>query len=288
MLIAVNKLNLTLAILAIVVTTSVSAYTASDKNVKSDGGPVTVIRSPQTGTSEFQRGMFSQLFHEAKRCMESGVEAEQLNNDVAICNSKAYGKADPIACANRTKQLNAKIQSMSTDANLAACSNDPQVLRTTYGDATVKAASAGDRDAQMCYIEGQWSTSSHSESTQYRGKAELYMRMAFARGDWRVVELLTIPSESVGHGGAGRMVNLPIIGSPFTVYRANRLLELGATGDYLNLVKSEAQDAMASLNKKQIKNANTWAWHEFKRHFTNSPKLSSPPVPCLTYAAPAP
>ncbi|MFC5582775.1 hypothetical protein [Rhodanobacter terrae] len=288
MLTTVNKLNLIIAISTIVMTTPASADSASSKDRQSGISAVMVVGSSQAGTSEFQRGVYSQLFYEAKRCLESGVEVERLNNDVTICNSKAYGKADPQECANRKKQLDAKIQLTGTQSNLVACSKDPQVLQARYGDATVEAASAGDKDAQICYVEGQWSTSSNKESALYRGKAELYMKQAFARGDWRVVQLLTIPSESVGHGGAGRLVNLPIIGSPFTVYRANRLLEFGATGQYLDLVKSQAQDAKASLSQAQIENANTWAWQEFKRHFTTSPKLSTQPIPCLTYATPVP
>ena len=262
-------------------TTSLMAYPPSSRPPQYEGSQVRGASHTAMPLPSFERNMFSELFYNAKHCLESVTELEQINNNIIICKSDAYGRLSSQECTNRQNKLESRLRITSAQPDLANCSKDPEVASIRFGEATVKAARAGNPDAQICYVEGQWGTSGDSESLFYKTMAERYMKMAFARGDWRVVQLLTITSESVAHGGAGRMVNLPIIGVPFTVYRANRLLEFGATGHFLEIVRTRARNAMKVLTPAKIENANTWALEEFKRHFANSPKLTSYPEACL-------
>lgn len=236
--------------------------------------------------SQFDRNMYSQIFMDAKQCFEGGIKTGLFYNQVVVCKSKAYsGAANPANCGAAEKKLESSTRQMGAgQGRTQVCSADPKVLRAQFGDATVKAAETGDVDAQMCYIAGNWDTSSGAESAFYVRKAQRYMKRALDRGDWRILQLLTVTEDDVGGGAAGRMVNLPITGSPFTVYRATRLLEKGVTGEYLDVLKMKASDAKAHLSRPQIKNANAWVVQQYNLHFRNSPKLSSRPVPCINYA----
>ena len=222
-----------------------------------------------SGTSAFERHVYSQTFRDAKRCLERGLRTETLYNRVVICKSKVYnGDANPANCGAAEKKLESSTGPMGGGrGGTQLCSADPQVLGNNFDDALVKAAETGDADAQMCYIQGTWDTSSETESASYVRKAQRYMKLALDRGDWRILELLAITKEDIGSGEGGRMVNLPITGSPFTVYRATRLLEKGVTGKYLDVLKMKASEAKAHLSRPQIKNANAWVLEQYNLHF---------------------
>jgi hypothetical protein len=287
MLTTTNTLRLIFALpMAIMVTAASADQTSAQRPERL---PVAPASEPmRIGVSEFQRNMYHQVFRDAKQCLESISRIEQLHNNVVICESAVYGKGPPQQCSNRKRQLDAALQSAQSQPNFAGCSKDPKVSQVRFGDAVVKAASAGDIDAQVCYVEGQWTTSTGSEHALYKRKANKYMKHALSHGDWRIVQLLATPAESIVHGGVGKLAGFSTIGAPFTVYRANRLLEFGATGGYLSIVRTQARSAIASLTPAQIENADAWARSEFKRNFVHSPKLTSAPVPCVNHSSTLP
>ncbi len=258
----------------------------ADNNQTSSVNPGANTQTNVGRISPFEQHVYSQTFRDAKHCLERGLRTETLYNRVVICKSKAYnGNANPANCGAAEKKLESSTGPMGGPGETQVCSADPKVLRDNFGDAIVKAAETGDVDAQLCYIEGTWATSSGTESAFYVRKAQRYMKRALDRGDWRILDLLAVTKEDIGSGEGGRMVNLPITGSPFTVYRATRLLEKGMTGKYLDVLKMKASYAKADLSRPQIKNANAWVLQQYNLHFRNSPKLSSQPVACINYAS---
>lgn len=275
-----TKLKLTLAIAATSAALTGTVLAASSP-VDTQANPTATATTSVVGSPRVQQQIASQRFQDAKRCLESGVEMEQLNNRVKLCKSQPAGTADARACATVTQQFDAKIRANGGRVAQASCSADPQVVETQYRDAVTKAAIAGDVDAQLCYVQGWFPLASPADVPTYKASASAYMNQAFARGDWRVVQLLITASETAGHGGAGLMINFPIVGTPFTVYREYRLLAHGATGAYVTSVNAAAKDASAKLTAAQIANADTWAGQEYRRHFSKSPPLSAAPTPCF-------
>jgi hypothetical protein len=231
--------------------------------------------------SSSEQSARSQTFQQGKRCLELSLASEGLRNKTQLCREQALGSQGRTTCEAQTKNADIRLSSLQAHAGTAGCGQDADQTQHDFAKALVQAARAGDVDAQMCYFQWAGPLSSPGSIGRYKREANLYMSKALQRGDWRMVQLLTTPSESVAHGGAGPMGNLDIVGSWFTVYRADRLLWLGATGDYKQSLAQSAQSAAAYLKPEQIKNANTWAWQEFKRDFAHSPKLSAAPVACL-------
>lgn len=274
------KLKLTLAIAATSAALTGTVLAASSP-VDTQANPTATATTAAVGSPRVQQQIASQRFHDAKRCLESGVEMEQLSNRVKLCKSQPAGTTEAQACAIATQQFDAKVQANGGRAAQASCSADPRVVETQYREAVTKAATAGDVDAQLCYVQGWFPLASPADVPAYKASASTYMKNAYARGDWRVAQLLITASETAGHGGAGLMVNFPIVGTPFTVYREYRLLAHGATGAYATSVNAAAKDASTKLTAAQIANADTWAGQEYRRHFSKSPPLSAAPTPCF-------
>lgn len=222
-----------------------------------------------------------QEFLDAKRCLESSVKTEFLSNSLEICLRAHKGNDATLACAAKKLRLEAQLQTNGGRAVQRSCSGDPKVLQIQYRDAVTKAASMGDADAQMCYVQGWFAPASPSAFVAYKAKAPAYMRAAFARGDWRVLQLLIDASDTTDDGPKGLMTTLSVVGTPFTIYRSYTLLGHGSTGAYARFVKILAQDERAKLTRAQIRNADIWAAQEYRRHFSTSPRLSASPIPCF-------
>jgi hypothetical protein len=224
----------------------------------------------------------SSQFESALQCQTLSINIRQMQADNDICESQAgqaeaYSKCKAATEAARPRLTHDLQQQKS-------CSADPEVLGKQYKAAVTDAARAGDPNAQVCFVYGNFKLDD-GEAPSYRKEASGYLAGAIARGDWRAVQLLSTPSESVAHGGAGAMATLPVIGAPFTVYRANKLLSLGASSKpYQAMLQSSADEAARSLTPAQIENADTWAHQTFERHFKDSPQLAAAPVPCTPSA----
>jgi hypothetical protein len=240
-----------------------------------------VAQSVAASVSSQDQTRRSQAFHQTRQCLERSLAVEHLQNATRLCNEQPLGSAGRASCEKQTKAEDVRTLSLRAGSSDASCGQDAGSLQQDFSNTLVQAARAGDADAQLCYFEWAGPLSTKDDVLRYQREASLYMQKAMARGDWRMVQLLATSPESVAHGGAGVMGNLDIIGKWFTVYRADRLLQQGATGDYRQVLQTDASEAARHLTSTQISNADTWAQQEFTRHFTLSPPLSAAPVPCL-------
>ncbi len=178
-------------------------------------------------------------------------------------------------CGRNIKQAEADIQVET--ARLAGCGTVPAVLEKAYFDSVTRAAELGDSDAQVCFIQGDFFNElGRQQMEQYKDDARNYIQMGLERGDWRVVSLLA--THSVDY--SGRLGELAL-DNPYDILRMNRLLRHGATGEYAQILDSNARDSTIRLdNKAQVDAAIAWAQQEYERYFRNSPKLHSEPGDC--------
>jgi hypothetical protein len=235
-----------------------------------------------TSTQELPAGSVAaqaakEQFHGAKRCFELGLQVEATANVNQVCKSLGPKAAQDERCSSDKTAMRSR-RIIDAQKEQASCSADPIVLEKNFHTALVTAAEAGDIDAEVCYIGG-WSPLAPNERDSYIKNAQAYIRKGMARGDWRVVELM---SRSPTDGGAGIMINLPNFGSHFTTYRFNRLLQLGATGDFADIARVNADNEARFLTRAQVANGNEWAREEYRKHFSHSPKLTAAPTPCLS------
>jgi hypothetical protein len=161
---------------------------------------------------------------------------------------------------------------------LTGCSPIPALLEKTYFDSVGRAAELGDNDAQVCYVQGNFSNEiSDQQLERYKDNARNYIRLGLERGDWRIVSLLA--TRSVDNNG--RLGELAL-DDPYDILQMNRLLRHGAIGEYAHFLDSNASDSVTRLgnNKAQVDAANAWAQQEYERYFRNSPTLHSEPEDC--------
>ncbi len=231
----------------------------------------------ELSTASVARQSATYQFHGAKRCLEVALRIEATANVNEICKSEGGEAASGERCSDATIAMRSE-RIIAARKEQVGCSTDPIVLENNFHDALVVAAQTGDPDAEVCYIGG-WSPLVPEERNAYIKHSATFITKGLARGDWRVVELLSRAPED---GGVGIMINLPYMGSHFTTYRFNRLLQRGAIGDYAAIARVTAEDERRFLTKAQVANANEWAREEYRRHFSLAPKLMEAPVPCLS------
>jgi hypothetical protein len=219
----------------------------------------------------------SSQFHQAKRCFEWGLQLEAMANVNQVCQSLGPHAVQDERCSDDKAAMRSK-RIIDAQKEQTGCIADPMALEKNFHTALVSAAEAGDIDAEVCYIAG-WSPLDPKERNVYIKNAQAYISKGMARGDWRVVALM---SRSSADGGAGIMINLPNVGSHFTTYRFGRLLQLGATGDFADIARVTADNEARFLTRTQVIDGNEWAREEYRRHFAHSPQLSVAPTPCLS------
>lgn len=223
-------------------------------------------------------------FRSAKRCLEAMTSLGRVQQEMYICNSRVNGMglASKNDCQAKGVELSGKAKSIDDDPAISTCSRDPQVLSDKYNEAVKEAAEAGNVDAQMCYVQGAGGQGAVPvDVPEYRTRARSYLNQALERGDWRAVELLSTSPTSLAHGGAGLLVNLPEVGKWETAYGATKLLSLGATTDYAKSLSARLDEAARWLDGDKVRAAEQWAQDMYRKSFSNSPKLSADPVPCL-------
>jgi len=214
-------------------------------------------------------------FHSAKRCLEVAMRIESTENVNQICKSIKDKASQGERCSDAKMAMRSN-RILAAQKKQAGCSADPKVLEQNFHKSLVVAAQTGDPDAEVCYIDG-WSPLVPTERDAYIKNSETFIKKGLTRGDWRVVELLSRAPEDEG---VGIIINLPNMGSHFTTYRFNRLLQLGAVGNYAGIARVGAENERRFLTKAQVINANEWATEEYRKYFSHSPKLTAAPVPC--------
>ena len=167
---------------------------------------------------------------------------------------------------------------------------DTTDVEARYFEATKRAAKAGDADAQMCYLRGDFGRSSgepiltDADVEEYKQVAPQYVDAALRRGDWRIARLMTRRSF---HPGAGPITQIPNIGKPETIYKMTKLLRLGATGSYARNLDADLNGMIhpdlvpeAALPSEVVRRGDAWAQQTFNESFSGVAGLTEAPTVC--------
>lgn len=216
----------------------------------------------------------TEAFHQSHQCHVAWNTIKGLRSEIAACDS--LGSAMDDICRRNIKRAEWRIQVQT--ARLADCSTVPAMLEKTYFDSVGRAAELGNTDAQVCYVQGNFSIEiSDQQMEKYKDNARNYIQLGLERGDWRIVDLLAQGTNVHISGFLGSLSSR----TPFEILRMNRLLRHGATGQYAQFLDSNASDVAIHLGDKvQIDAAIAWAQQEYERYFRNSPTLHSEPEDC--------
>lgn len=237
-------------------------------------------RSQVVATSSEQSSGSIVRFELARSCHWTAANSKQWSLQLKICRSSdASDSAFSESCKERARGLDEKIA--QADKEMALCSPVPAEIEENYYRSTVEAAKAGYPDAQLCYLDSDFYLNrpfSQEDVRYYHSVDADYVNAAIDRGDWRIVALMARKYRDPAHHSTMRYELTG--GSPYTIYQMNKLLSLGAEGDYKRVVETEANDQAAELTPQQIDEANTWVATVYERHFASSPRLTNPPVPC--------
>jgi hypothetical protein len=172
--------------------------------------------------------------------------------------------------------------------HIPGCDDMKGALRQEY-EVTTAAATAGDIDAQMCYLMQGYGdresgfTLTDGEIAEYQSLGAQYVDAAFKRGDWRVVELLGYRVVD----WAGLFINLEQWKDPAREYKAHQLLLLGAgdvdpqdTDYWLAALRMPESKDNSKLSAQEIQDGDTWAQETYDKYFISQPKLLKEPRVC--------
>jgi hypothetical protein len=227
----------------------------------------------------------SAIFRDAQQCYFDEDAAKSLESNMIECESIAgieQVKQQYEMCSENLESRKKELERLG--ARLKSCQSGED-LRRKYFEAARLAAERGDPDAQLCYIESSFGGIEHSqkEKAEYDQRTPKYVANAFARGDWRVVWLLSRGDRPMD----GLFYRLSE-GDLLTRYRMNRLLRLGAEGKYARRLDLEAKYLQTSsspdqgtiLKPDEIIAAERWAQQVHKDRFSSSPSLREAPEAC--------
>jgi hypothetical protein len=237
-------------------------------------------------------------FHTLQVCTYASGELAAANylSDCKKYEGKPEFQSDYAQCMNgwmNVRSRKAEAEAALKDSNCG----DTTGVQARYFEATKQAAKAGDADAQLCYLQGEFSTSSGeslftaAELDDYGRVAPSYVDAALRRGDWRIVEFMT---KDNFHPGVEPFRQIPDIGKKETIYKMRKLLRLGASGSYAELLDMELHGLIhpdlvpeAALPADVVKAGDAWAQQTFNEYFsgvaglTERPTVCGPPLPSI-------
>jgi hypothetical protein len=194
-------------------------------------------------------------------------------------------------CLNGWMNVPNRKVAAETSLREAGC-GDTTGVTSRYFEATKQAARAGDAEAQICYLEGEFGTSdgeplfTRADEEEYDRVAPRYVDAALHRGDWRIVELMTKDSF---HPGVEPIRQIPDIGKPETIYKMKKLLRLGASGSYAESLQLDLEGMIhpdlnpdAALPPDVVKRGDAWAQQTFNEYFSGLPGLTDRPTVCMS------
>jgi hypothetical protein len=227
----------------------------------------------------------SALFRSRRECFEASHElgAAKSLADCKVYEGRQEFEQTYAECLNGWKDW--RNRAAVAEKTLSGC-GDVSDIEKQYYEATRAAAMAGDPDAQLCYLEFDFSlTGGHlprigeAELSEYKQVSPTYVDAAIKRGDWRVVYLLTQRTGIVTRIDQG--------GRPETIYRMTKLLRLGASGtfatglDYkLKLLAHPDLKPEAALPQKAIQEGDAWAEETYNTYFSGVPGITELPTIC--------
>src|SRR3569833_490840 len=155
-------------------------------------------------------------------------------------------------CLKRWDEDQATITRFQRQVANLHCPSDADLV-STYYYATKEAARHGDPSAQMCYLQSNFpgfderSHYTEQDFADFKASSPAYIRDAFQRGDWRIVQLLSYDHRG---GITGMAIGIPDFGTPNTRYKMLSLLRLAAIGEYANQLDSQI-DGLVRPDEKQ-------------------------------------
>jgi hypothetical protein len=220
-------------------------------------------------------------FERARVCHEAANNKRNFELQVKGCEG-VDDEEYVDRCLERTAGFDKNIS--VADQILAQCSPVPAELEEDFYRTSIEAAKAGDATAQLCYLESDVNLNRpfrNDEVDYYHSVDAEYVNDALKRGDWRMVELMSRTYRDSPHHSTMRreLTN----GDPYTLYQMNRLLSLGADGEYKGLVEFAAERAKERLTAKQIQQADDWVGWIYEKHFAASPRMTEAPATCESH-----
>ena len=218
-------------------------------------------------------------FQAMKRCAGVIRAIESMRSQKVACDSNREWPDEWAACKKRISSFDERLQ--RAEAMLSECSpTDIGDSEFRYWRSIVEAAETGDMDAALCYVESDiWLRRPWSEEdvARYRTLAPAYVDRAFAAGDWRIAEIFF---SGLRRAPSNELLINDSVDGRIIQYRMNRLLRLGAVGNFaisLDIVSVDTNDPLPAADRLPAEN---WAKDMYARYFSHSPKMESPPIPC--------
>jgi hypothetical protein len=271
--------------------TPVTAFEPASNDRKAEPTPGAVRETAPPTTNAVVSSAAGAGFHTLQLCAYASRELAVANH---LSDCKPYEGVPHFQelyaqCLNGW--MNVSNRKVAAEAALkdAGC-GDMTDVETRYFEATKQAAKAGEADAQLCYLQGSFGSSSGepafsvADVEEYKRVAPGYVDGALRRGDWRIVQLMTKRSF---HPGEGPITQIPEIGKPETIYKMTKLLRLGASGRYaarldrqLNGMIHPDLNPEAALPMDVVRRGDAWAQHTFNESFSGVVGLTEPPKVC--------
>jgi hypothetical protein len=207
--------------------------------------------------------------------------------------SDLKGLASYAECLNKAggeEEVIGKLQDQ-----LKTCSADDLTPAGLFA-ATRAAAEQGDEYAQICFIRGRfrdWGRRNQpllpqSDVDAYLTFAPQLIEQGLARGDWRIVAMFSRASFLLAPGDLLTRTDYGV-GTPQTVYKMTRLLQLGANQSLaanlqqsLNQMAHPDGDVNPALTAEEAAASDQWAQAMYAAHFASSPRFDEMPVGCVS------
>jgi hypothetical protein len=248
----------------------------SASSMTSTESSTTTSSAVQTDAAKAQA---TSVFRTSKQCLTARKASETMQRQIKACESAPAGSTFKATCERNTAGFSAKVATLSSTNQVCGGDADGMSETSFYAD-VVKAADAGDPDAQMCFIGSDFNPGhpwTKDEVAAYKDKSNAYAEAAFARGDWRVVQAKMTSERVLAHTRG--LLPFFVDTDPASQYRMNRLARLGATGSYAAQLDANAAE-QTSMSAKDRKDADAWAQQMYAQHFAGSPALTQAPSIC--------
>jgi hypothetical protein len=241
------------------------------------------VSADRTSVVSSQSNASVARFDRAHTCHETTSKLKNWQAQLDVCRSAGQKDANfAERCRKNTDGFAEKI----ADANrqLSQCSAVPAEIEADFYRTSIEAAKAGDPTAQLCYLQSNFDLKrsfTDDEVAYYRSVDAGYINGAIDRGDWRAIALMAQRKRDPAHRPTmrGQLTG----DDPYTLYQMNRLLGLGADGDFRRSVNNEAEIAKEELTDDQIDQADKWASQVYEKHFASSPRLGERPAICESH-----
>ena len=228
-----------------------------------------------------------EAFHRTQECYHASQALTRESLATARCAGE-YRQNFQEVCSREIARYALEHEIAESQARHCSSISAPDLTSLRYKAARA-AAKAGDTDAQLCLIDGNFDRRlmalSDEELEQHQIETIYYFENGLERGDWRVAQAMTMGSQALSH--ARGLESLLVNGDDLTIYRMLRLLRFGARGEYATTLDARLREytdarlnGLEGFDPVKLAEADAWARVEFERNFTKSTPLDRPPEVC--------